>query len=741
MNKFLKISLIGALSFLIMLSALFCTYLIITKDAVLDHDKLSKPSQNITIFDENGNEITNASTANKHKSVKLSDLDETCINAFIASEDRNFYSHNGLNYGRMIKALFKNIAAGAFKEGASTISQQLIKNTHLSQDKTIKRKLNEIRLTKQLEKAYSKDEILEMYLNTIYFGHNCYGLQSAAEFYFDKKAENLSLTESATLVGLLTSPNNYSPFKNPEKSLKKRNTVLNSMLECGFIDENTYKNAVNQPLNAKKTERNGHFTDYMSAVFEELEDIDVNVYDIASGCKITTFLNTDLQKYIENLNYECDNSIIVTSRQGGVNAYKSTINGAKRQPGSTVKPTFVYAPAIEERILTPFTRILDEKINYGGYSPENYDKKYHGYVSVTDSLKYSYNVPAVKTLNSLTIKTAEKYLMRMNINLEDDEKNLPLALGGMKYGLNLKQIADCYSIFQNGGIYSPSRFIKEITGKDGKTLYKCELSKSRVFSQGTCSLINDMLLNTTKSGTAKKLTNINFDVATKTGTCGTEDGNTDAYAIGYTSEHCLGVWIGDKNNKKLNITGGNNGCEHLKSVLERLYATHEPQKLDVSGETSTVEIDAEEYYENNRIVLADDYSPKLNKLTVKVLKGNEPTEKSRKFSSPEISNPTLKVENNVVSISLCHTKYYAYLIKRYKNSDFEVIYNGKWKEIITDKPEDGCYTYTITPYFLNGENKIFGKEISLPNVIVSSSDNKSPQIKIPDIAGKDWYNL
>ena len=218
MNKFLKISLIGALSFLIMLSALFCTYLIITKDAVLDHDKLSKPSQNITIFDENGNEITNASTANKHKSVKLSDLDETCINAFIASEDRNFYSHNGLNYGRMIKALFKNIAAGAFKEGASTISQQLIKNTHLSQDKTIKRKLNEIRLTKQLEKAYSKDEILEMYLNTIYFGHNCYGLQSAAEFYFDKKAENLSLTESATLVGLLTSPNNYSPFKNPEKT-------------------------------------------------------------------------------------------------------------------------------------------------------------------------------------------------------------------------------------------------------------------------------------------------------------------------------------------------------------------------------------------------------------------------------------------------------------------------------------------------------------------------------------------
>ena len=126
----------------------------------------------------------------------------------------------------MLKALFKNITSASFKEGASTISQQLIKNTHLSNDKTIRRKLNEIRLTKQLEKRYEKDEILEMYLNTIYFGHNCYGLQSAAQFYFDKKAENLSLNESATIVGLLTSPNNYSPFKNPEKCLKRRNTVL-----------------------------------------------------------------------------------------------------------------------------------------------------------------------------------------------------------------------------------------------------------------------------------------------------------------------------------------------------------------------------------------------------------------------------------------------------------------------------------------------------------------------------------
>ena len=165
MKKFLKVSLIIVLGFLIIFAAQFCTYLVITKDAVLDKNKLSNPHQTVIIYDDEGNEITNASVSNKNKSVKLSELSDDCINAFIASEDRKFYSHNGLNYGRMVKALFKNIAAGSFKEGASTISQQLIKNTHLSNDKTIKRKLNEIRLTKQLEKEYTKDEILETYLD------------------------------------------------------------------------------------------------------------------------------------------------------------------------------------------------------------------------------------------------------------------------------------------------------------------------------------------------------------------------------------------------------------------------------------------------------------------------------------------------------------------------------------------------------------------------------------------------
>ena len=286
MTKFLKISLIILLSLLITALIPLFIFAVITKDAHLDVNKLISPSHNIIIIDENGNEVISASTSNKNKSVDVDELPENCKNAFIASEDRTFYSHNGLNYKRMIKAFFKNIAARSFKEGASTISQQLIKNTHLSNDKTIKRKLNEIKLTKKLEKRFEKDEILEMYLNTIYFGHNCYGLQSAAEFYFDKNAEALTLEESATLVGLLTSPNNYSPFKNPEKSLKRRNTVLKCMLECNFIDSQMYEKTIAKPLNAVMPKSCGKNADYIHAIFDEIEALDINAYDLTEGCTL-----------------------------------------------------------------------------------------------------------------------------------------------------------------------------------------------------------------------------------------------------------------------------------------------------------------------------------------------------------------------------------------------------------------------------------------------------------------------
>jgi len=737
MNKALKIVLIIIISLLAVILTAITTFYAVTADAKLQPQKLIDYGKSISIYDDEGNKIEDASIAAKRKSVRLNELNEDTVNAFIASEDRSFYSHNGLNYKRMLKALIKNVASFSFKEGASTISQQLIKNTHLSGDKTISRKLKEIRLTKQLEKKYSKDEILEMYLNTIYFGHNCYGLQSAAHFYFAKNAEELELKESAAIVGLLTSPNNFSPFKNPEKCTQRRNIVLKNMLDCDFIDENEYESAKNSSLNAKKSLNQSKYSDYYTAVFDELEDIKLNGDDDYSEYKIQTYLNQETQSFIENMQFDCDESVLIRKKDGGIAAFCSSIGQAKRQIGSTAKPIFVYAPAINEHKIHSFTKIYDEPINYNGYTPENFDKKYHGKVTVSDSISQSLNVPAVKTLNVLGVETAEKYAHKMNVELENEEKNLSLALGGMTHGLSLKHLCDCYSVFHNGGNFRNSHFIKKITDKNGKTVYEDKDETTRTFSEGTCSLINEILCKTAKVGTAKKLKNLQYDVACKTGTCGTGDGNTDAYAVSYTSDYCIGVWLGDKNNEKSEIYGGNQCCEKTLEILNELYDENAPAPLEKSKGTKTVEIDYEEYDKNDRIVIADECSPKLNKLKVKCLEENTPNVISTRFSQPVIKNPQILVNKNDISIQLCQTKYYSYIVNRINDGKNEEIYNGKWKKIITDVPESGSYVYTVTPYYDDGKVIHYGTTITLPQINFNS---QSSSYKIPDIAYKDWYN-
>lgn len=737
MRKALKIFLIISLAALSLFLTALTSFFVITAGTNLQPQKLVDYGKTITVYDDHSNKISDTSLQTKQKSVKIEDLKSDTINAFIASEDRTFFKHGGLNYKRMLKALYKNVVSRSFKEGASTISQQLVKNTHLTGDKTIVRKLKEIKLTKQLEHAYSKDEILEMYLNTIYFGHNCFGLESAANFYFGKPAEDMTLEQSATVVGLLTSPNNFSPFKNPAKSLSRRNTVLKNMLDCGYIDRETYENTVNLPLSAVKSAKNNNNSDYIHCVFDEFEELDIDPYGQFSELKIKTYLNSDIQKILENENAESDYSYFIRTNDGKVAAFKSTIGDAKRQIGSTAKPLFVYAPAIEDKKVDLFTKITDEPINYGGYTPENFDKKYHGKVTVADSIKYSYNIPAVKTLNALKFDDVEKFAAKMDIELTDADKNLALALGAMQQGLTLKQLCDGYSVFPSGGEFVSSKFIDEITDQNGNVLYKNNPKIEKVFSSGTCSLMNDVLCETAKTGTAKKLKNSQFDVACKTGTCGNLQGNTDAYAVAYTSDYTFGVWMGDKSNSRLQISGGTNCCNTVKNVLENIYRDSVCENLDKTTGTKSVTIDREEYENNDKVLLCDGNCPKLNRLTVKCLDINEPLEQSTRFSSPTIKKPSILVNNNQICISLCQTKYYSYLINRHNNGKNVCIYDGKWTETITDEPADGEYIYTVTPYYVY-ENKTFkGKEITLPRVSVKH--NKA-QDKLPDIAFKDWYN-
>ena len=736
MRKLTKAILILIVLIAVAIAAGFAVFAFVTRDAHLDESKLTDYGKYITVCDSDGHEMTSASLAARRKSVKLTDLNPDTVNAFIASEDRSFYRHHGLNYGRMIKALATNIMSRSFRQGASTISQQLIKNTHLTGDKTIKRKLSEIKLTKKLERRYSKDEILEMYLNTIYFGHNCYGLESAAEFYFGTTADSLTLEQSATVAGLLTSPNNYSPFKNPEKCLEKRNIVLKCMKECGHIDDIQYSKATESPLSAIQTATTDGLSCYLSCVFDELDGLEFDSYNL-KDVRIITYADEELQRYADGLETEYDAAIIITDKSGGVRAYRSDINNAKRQPGSTIKPLLVYGPAIEEKLICPATKILDEKTDYGGYSPENFDKKYHGYITVTESLIKSYNIPAVKTLNALTIKKAAEYADRLGIKLEQDEKNLSLALGGMKYGMTLPEVCEKYRTFMGGGAYTRTKFIKEIKLKNGKTIYRANDKSAKVFSEGTASLINDMLCQTAEAGTGKKLGSFGFEVAAKTGTCGNDRGNTDGYCIAYTSADIVGVWLGSKDNAPTNVTGGGDCCRTAGDILRKLYERSTPASLEKKAGTATISIDRGEYTTNNKIVLADDCAPKLATCTIKVLSGAIPKEKSHKFSVPTIKTPRISVDNGTVCIVLCHTDYYAYRIKRQGKDETSIIYDGPWTNKITDTIENGTYTYSVTPYYFDGCTEHTGKTIELPPVCVTAYD-RPPQEDMPDITQKDW---
>ncbi|MGN0812700.1 MAG: transglycosylase domain-containing protein [Candidatus Coproplasma sp.] len=723
--------------------SVFFAYFIITTDTYLDENKLEGNEKTVTVHDLQGNKIKDASLLSRRSNVYVDKLNPQTVNAFIASEDKTFFTHNGINFKRILKASYKNFTSRSFKEGASTITQQLIKNTHLNNDKTLTRKIKEIKLAKQLEKRYTKEEILQMYLNIIYFGHNCYGLENASQFYFGKPAEELNLEQSATIVGLLSSPNNYSPFKNPDKCLQRRNVVLKSMLNCKYIDSSTYENTIKLPLSAKQNERKNNYSDYVAEVFTELEDCQIDPYGSYEHLNVYTYFDKDIQNAVDNLNFENDTSIIIRSTSGGVSAYRSTCGLIKRPIGSTAKPLFVYAPALNENKINLFTKICDEPIDFNGYKPENYDKKYRGYVSVEDAITQSLNVPAVKTLNSLTVNTASRYAKELNVDLTAEDMNLSLALGAMSEGLTIKELCDCYSVFPTEGNYTKSAFIQKICDEKGNCLYKNTNKSNKVFDKSTCSLINRALINATKTGTAKRLAEFSFDVACKTGTCGTKEGNTDAYALSYTSQHLIGVWAGDKANKKLDITGGKYCCEITKDLLNSIYKHKTVPPLDTKSGVTQIELDKDEYENNNRLLLCDDNCPKLNRLKVVCGNSNLPKEKSSAFTKPTIKNPTIVVDNNNICIILCQTKYYEYVVKRRNNGNIDIIYQGKWKNKICEELPGGEYEYCIIPYYTSTDKKFFGEEIWLPKVKIqniSPVEDSQAEEQIPDIVNKDWFD-
>ena len=714
---------LGVIAVLLLAGSFY--YFGVTFGLRLDSDKLQLSAACVRVYDGNGEQIESA----KRKSVSLEDLPAYVPKAFVAVEDKRFYTHHGLDYRRIGGALLKNLKTFSFREGASTISQQLIKNTHLSSEKTIGRKLKEVKLTRQLEKKYTKDEIIELYLNSIYFGHDVFGIAAASDFYFGKEAENLSPAESAMLAALVKSPNRYSPFRNAEACLSRRNFVLKLMKEQGFLDETGYTEAEKEPL-PDLPAATGKSDSYLALVFDELSEIfpEADTGDMNS-LRVYTFFNRDLQAKLEETEVDSDIcALIRDNRTNGIKAFYSTCGVLKRLPASTLKPLLVYGPAIEEDFICPATPILDQKTDFSGYCPDDAGGASGEYMSARYALSHSVNIPAVKILNTMGCERAAAYLDRMNLHIDGSDYSLALALGGMKEGFTLPALADGYAVLANQGTFAPSKVISRIENSKGKVIYQYEPRGSRVFSEETSYLVNDMLKTAVKEGTAKKLKNLPFEVCAKTGTAEGKTGNTDAYTIAYTSEDTVAVWLGNRDNTEIAATGGGLPANLVLEFMKELYRAHTPADFPACNGIEELPIDMQEYNVNHRIMLSDPNSPFLTDRKELFKKSAAPKEMSTKYSSPKIETPTISVNHGTVSIVLCQTEYYDYVVKRENRGVETTIYSGKYQKCISDSSvtPGESYRYSVTPVYKNIE----GETVYLPLVHIEKSNS------LPE----EWWN-
>lgn len=721
-KKFLSIFLITILSIIIILLGAIFIFINMTISSVKNLDiSLTNNELNYSqIFDKNGNELQYSENL-KDNYIKIENIPEYTKNAFISIEDKEFYNHNGLNYKRIIKATYNNLKSGNLVEGASTITQQLVKNRFLTNEKTFDRKIKEAYLSKKLEKQETKEKILETYLNTIYFGNGAYGIGNASKTFFNKLPQDLTLSESCVLAGCIKSPTNYSPLNNLDNSIKRRNLVLNEMLNDKVISNDQYNEAINEKIDISNSNVSNNLSEidlYSQYVINEASEIlNTNPYNVLhGGYKIITYQDDEIQKYLnktinDEKNYNINKygniadslSIIIDNKNYGVSAIagKSIYNlvNFKRQPGSLIKPILVFAPAIEEGLINSKTQILDEEININGYAPKNVGNKYYGYISVEDIVAKSLNVPTIKIAQKLGLEKCKNYAELAGINFAKDDNGLAITLGGLTEGVTLKEITDSYSVLTNSGKYTKSNFIQKIENSNNMTIYNRKMSENNIYNNDTSYLMTDILKYSVKNGTSKKLSKFDYDIASKTGTVNVKNTNynTDAYSLAYTTDHVMSVWLGNYSMKKeYNLEGNNNGGTYATQIIcdtfEKIYNDEEPQSFVMPDSVENYIIDRKTLEEDHEIVLGD-YVPERYQLNCLMSKRFATDTQSTKFTSIDKFDYQVETYKNSCSISFNAEDYITYNI--YKIS------NGKSKKIDTVKSYNGTYSYTDTDILNN----------------------------------------
>ena len=535
-----------------------------------------KNANSFMLFDDN-NEVFFQGSGSREW-ISLDDISPYLIEATINTEDKNFYKHIGFDYLRIVKALFVNITTGTTSQGASTITQQYAKNLFLDFDKTWKRKWDEMWYTIEIESHYSKDEILEGYLNTINYGHGKYGIETASKYYFGKSAKDLTLAEAAMLTGIPKSPSNYSPFVNLEKATQRQQMILKNMYDDGVISEAEYNKALDEELKFVGEEEKEELESvmyYQDAVIEELKSLKEipESFLETGGLKVYTSLDMDAQKQLEETvkstmpDSELETASVmmdpntgrVIALVGGKDYSKSEFNravDAKRQVGSTMKP-FLYYAALENGFTASTTFTSEETTftfnNDETYSPQNNNGTYgHKPISMATAIAYSENIYAVKTHMFLGEDTLVNMAKRLGITSKLDE--VPsLALGTSEIGM--LEMAGAYSPFANEGYKVMPHFITKVVDREGNVLYEADEEKELILNSSLTFILNNLLTATydanfidynypTAINLASRMTH---KYSLKSGTT-----NTDYWYIGYNKEIVTAVWCGYDDSRDLN---------------------------------------------------------------------------------------------------------------------------------------------------------------------------------------------
>lgn len=558
------------------------------------------------VYDKGGNVIAALHGEQNRVPIPLNEVPISLKNAFIATEDTRFYEHHGVDLKAIIRASVVNVKHGDKTEGGSTITQQLVKNTFLSPERTFKRKLQEAYLAIKMERQYTKEEILEMYLNRIYFGHGAYGIQIAAQKYFGKQAVDLTLAESAMLAGIPRNPSIYSPYLNMASAKKRQAVVLDLMVKANFITVSAAEKAKLEPLKLAglKTAEDIKYIDFVDYIIEEAE----SKYGLPAariykgGLKIYTSLDAKMQTSAEEV-YVNDKffptgkpdqmvqsgMVLLDPHSGEIKAMmggrkQSVQRGLNRavdpvgQPGSTFKPIVVYGPAVEMKI-SPNTVLIDEPINIGGYAPKNADGAFRGPITMRQAIAGSVNVFAVKLLNKIGVEQGFNFAKKLGFELDINDKYLSLALGGTYKGVSPIQMATAFGAFDNKGILMESHGINKITDFNDRGLFIAKSNGQQVMSEQTAQVMTELLEGVVKGGTGTNAS-MNRPVAGKTGTTeldekrfGAIKGNKDTWFVGYTPELVAAVWVGyDKTDREhyLNSYGGNYPAIIWKTIMSKV---------------------------------------------------------------------------------------------------------------------------------------------------------------------------